>query len=399
MVGQNLSDNNSANLCHLAYLKGLKECGTDITVLSATGSLEGEEDKEKYLNIKRFNYKSDRFYHRFYRKTVANAASENSMNKNFSSKQKIKAWIKKIVKKLSVFRSVYGTNIVWYKNAKRYKSKEEYDCIISLSWPTVSHKLASYLIKKKKVIAKKFIQIWEDPWGKDLYICKNKQNERIIKEERKLLKTADEIVYVTPITLYNQQATFKESANKMRWEPLPSYYEDKSEINYSKNVPQFGYFGEYYPHVRNIAPFIEAVKELNVPCNVCGNPYSLFQSGKTVKFFPRMSLHDLKQIEHDTEVLVFVANLGGGQIPGKIYQYSATKKYILFILDGSEKEKNILKEYFGQFNRYIFCENEKESIILGIKEILRLYTEGKRMDIVGDFMPKEVSRRIIGSEQ
>ena len=64
-----------------------------------------------------------------------------------------------------------------------------------------------------------------------------------------------------------------------------------------------------------------------------------------------------------------MCNLKGGQIPGKIYQYSATNKKILFILDGSESEISVLENYFKKFNRYIFCKNNVVDIEFAIKEI------------------------------
>jgi hypothetical protein len=81
--------------------------------------------------------------------------------------------------------------------------------------------------------------------------------------------------------------------------------------------------------------------------------------------------------------------LRGGQIPGKIYHYSATTKPILFILDGTEEEKKIIKEHFAQYDRYFFCDNTKEDIELAINKLTANYTQycGR---IVEEFSPKQV---------
>ena len=38
-------------------------------------------------------------------------------------------------------------------------------------------------------------------------------------------------------------------------------------------------------------------------------------------------------------------------------------------MDGTEEEQLVLKEYFGQFNRYVFCQNTKEDIAASIRRI------------------------------
>ena len=82
-----------------------------------------------------------------------------------------------------------------------------------------------------------------------------------------------------------------------------------------------------------------------------------------------MPLNELKLIEDNTNVLIFLCNRKGGQIPGKIYQYSATNKAILFILDGTEEEQRVLREFFGKYNRYVFCRNTVDDIARAIQKI------------------------------
>lgn len=86
----------------------------------------------------------------------------------------------------------------------------------------------------------------------------------------------------------------------------------------------------------------------------------------------------------------------GGQIPGKLYQYSATNKPILFILDGTIEEMQILKTYFSQFNRYVFCKNSIDSIQNGIQKInLGQFNDVKNY-CVEQFSPENTMRVILG---
>lgn len=146
---------------------------------------------------------------------------------------------------------------------------------------------------------------------------------------------------------------------------MPGEAENQSSSGHNR----YGYFGDYVPAARDLQPFYEAAKETGIEVNICGNPCNLFQSTTQIHIHPRLPLNELKPIEDSTNVLVFLCNRKGGQIPGKIYQYSATSKTILFIMDGTEEEQHVLKEYFGKFNRYVFCQNTTTDIARAIRKI------------------------------
>ena len=108
----------------------------------------------------------------------------------------------------------------------------------------------------------------------------------------------------------------------------------------------------------------------------------------------RVTLDVLEKVQEQTSVLIHLSNLRGGQIPGKIYHYSATEKPILFILDGTEEEKGVLKGYFSQFHRYCFCENNQESIQSAMRMIIDNYQQLKGF-VVDAFSPKAVVASLI----
>ena len=150
---------------------------------------------------------------------------------------------------------------------------------------------------------------------------------------------------------------------------------------------RYGYFGDYTPIARDLRPFYEAAKETGIRVNICGNPSNIFPSTDKITIHPRLPLDKLKPIEDQTNVLIFLCNRKGGQIPGKIYQYSATNKTVLFILDGTEEEQAVLREFFGKFNRYVFCRNTKEDIARAIRDIESGNTGNVKNDPIGDFDP------------
>lgn len=396
--GDCIQTNTSANLCHLSYIRGLLDAGHEVTLLSADGrdytldlSMQIPEEVEHYT------YYGVSFYEKLSLKkkkgqpVIAAKNVGNEENKNWKGRlHSMIGMVKRCVLRLY---GVHGTYITFVKKAKKFKSNVEYDYILSISTPVTSHLLAYELINSGNIMGKQWIQIWEDPWYSDAYGFNGK--EAIHKEERRLLSLAEKVCYVSPLTLKNQQRLYPESAHKMYWQPLPYYYKDDEALltNFDKN--SYGYFGDYAPEARNLKPFYEAANLNKVAVNICGNPCNLFPSTETIHIHPRLPLNELKPIEDKTNVLIFLCNRKGGQIPGKIYQYSATNKVILFIMDGTEEEKKVLRDYFEPFNRYIFCENTVEDISRAIQQIERGDFGKVKNEPVEDFNPKETIRKIL----
>ena len=181
----------------------------------------------------------------------------------------------------------------------------------------------------------------------------------------------------------------------MFWMPLPAYYKNDTPVHKFSGQNIYGYFGDYAPAARNLEPFYTAADKVGVEVNICGNPSNLFRSTDKIHIHPRLPLAELRPIEDSTYVLVFLCNRKGGQIPGKIYQYSATGKTILFILDGTEDEQAVLKDYFGKFNRYVFCRNTVEDITRAIRQIESGDIGSVRNVPLDDFEPAKIVTSIL----
>ena len=364
--------NTSANLCHLAYLKGLSDSGHQVDLLCADTKFR-HVDPNMALpeNVQCKTYPGLSLYELISIKAgrnpadnVAPVSAASSVQKKAALSQRLVRFAKKSILSLYGVHGIYSTFV---RKASAFRGSTEYDYVLSISTPTASHLLAYRLLKSGHVAAKHWIQIWEDPWASDAYGFNGK--DKVFREEKRLLGLAEKVCYVSPLTLRNQQHLFPEAAEKMFWQPLPYYYKDTAveQPTFDHNV--YGYFGAYYPAARDLQPFYEAARETGVEVNICGDPASLFQATAQIHIHPRLPLNELKPIEDRTNVLVFLCNRKGGQIPGKIYQYSATSKTILFIMDGTEEEQNALKEYFGEFNRYVFCQNTTADIARAIRRI------------------------------
>lgn len=364
--------NTSANLCHLAYLKGLADAGHQVDLLCAD-SQSRPTDPGMALpeNVRCTTYPGLSLYERLSIKAghspadnAAPASGAGSPRKKASLAQRAVRFAKGRILSLYGVHGIYSTFV---RHASAFRGSTDYDYVLSISTPAASHLLAHRLLQRGHVSAKHWIQIWEDPWASDAYGFNGK--DKVFREEQRLLSVAEKVCYVSPLTLANQKRLYPESAQKMFWQPLPYYYKDTAAEQRGSDRSVYGYFGAYYPAARDLQPFYEAARETGVEVNLCGDPAKLFAATGNIHIYPRLPLSELKPIEDHTSVLVFLCNRRGGQIPGKIYQYSATSKTILFIMDGTEEEQRVLKEYFGKFNRYVFCRNTAEDIARAIGRI------------------------------
>lgn len=397
-----LEVNTSANLCHLAYLKGLVDSGHDVTLLSADGrDYVSDESMQIPKEVKSYTYYGISLYEKIsllnkQRQTSAEKPIVLTARNNKVTKSLPHIVVDRIKKIILNFYGIHGIYTTFVKKAERFSSCELFDYVLSISTPVASHLLAYNLLKKGHIKGNHWIQIWEDPWYSDAYGTRD--NYKIFEEEQRLLSLAEKVCYVSPLTLQNQQKLFPESAEKMYWQPLPYYY--KRDIVNTEKVDHnvYGYFGDYAPAVRDLEPFYQAAVRAEIETNICGNPDNLYLSTEHVHIYPRLSLDKLRPIEDRTNILVFLCNRKGGQIPGKIYQYSGTNKVILFILDGTQEEQEIIKSYFEPFNRYLFCKNTVEDITCAIKRIENGDFGKVNSEPIEEFNPPKIIRKILNDE-
>ena len=401
VVASCLRRNTSANMSHNGYVQGLLENGCDVDILMAKDSWGAKDsamptwEKAHYYSYDAISLR-DRIRLKMRGKPTTEISKNDGNENRLENKQplfcRLKAVCRKFAKsafyKLFPSDPLYPLEKTWLKKATKFHCSEEYDLVISNSSPAASHKLVGMLIQKKRIFCKRWIQIWEDPWFSDLY---GGNSEAVRREEHELLKQADEIYYVSPLTLKYQQEYYNDCADKMKHIPLP--YLDFS-ANHDEPISEwsFGYFGDYYSHTRNLKPFYEALAATENAGYIYGDSDLSLKSTDRIRVSGRVTLDVLDKVQAKTRVLVHLSNLRGGQIPGKIYHYSATNKPILFIIDGTAEERTLLRQYFSQFDRFYFCENNKEAIVNAIKNIC---TDNVSYGALPDFSPKNIVDRII----
>lgn len=400
VVGASLTKNTSANMSHNGYVQGLLENGCDVDILMAADSC-GADDKGLPIweAAHYFTYASASFPDKIRKNfrgtavpsqiTTENGSSKGSKKCSPSWKSKIRALVKKTFYFLFPSDPVYPLEHTWLKKASRFRSDIIYDFVVSNSSPAASHKLVKILLDSKHIRCKRWVQIWEDPWYADLY---GGHHDIIRQEEHTLLRAATEIYYVSPLTLKYQQQLYSDCSGKMKHIPLP-YLTFGSETQSTSIEPNtFGYFGDYYSKTRNLEPFYHALCQSGMGGYIYGDSDLTLAATPNIEISGRVTLDKLDEVQKKTGVLVHLCNLRGGQIPGKVYHYSATYKPILFILDGTVEEQQLIKSYFEQFNRYFFCKNTSEDILKTMEQIC---AEAVKYAPVEAFSPKIVVEQLL----
>ena len=396
VAGYCLRVNSSANLCHLSYLNGVLDCGHTVDLLTVSEKNQIIDPGIALPPVRKVFAYDASWYEQMSNRRHLDHPADAAPVASAPTQPAAPAGSKSLPSRLKArFRAAYGPHrmsIIWYHRAKRFFSKERYDLVISLADPPVSHKLVGWLLDKKRLRADHWLQIWEDPWGAD--INGYTTLESIRREEDRLLKRAEQVMYVSPLTLLYQQQAFPAYADKMSWMPLPAYYQSE-ELSQDFSRLSFGYFGDYVSHVRDLRPFYETAVAMGLDTTICGNSDQSFPSTDAVQVYPRLPLGELKHHEDRANVLVFLCNRGGGQIPGKLYQYAATNKLVLFIMDGNPMEQKVLREYFEGFGRFVFCENNRESIAAAVRTLQTEPIGSALHTPLSRFTPKQIISEII----
>jgi len=377
-----LESNSSASIGNNSLIKGLLSLGHTVEIATARYPQDGigyDASLNENNNLETFSYDIGPYQKFYTRKSTPTPSPQKGRKRIFNT-------IFNLIKKELLLDSF----VFWARKAKLFPKGKRYDLIISGSDPVSSHIFAYKLIKRNRVIYKKWIQVWGDPLYHDINRI-NSHFRYIFKQlEDKLLKKADNVFYVSENTLESQKQTYKKYAAKMHFAPRAWLHCIKST---QMDTISFGYFGDFLPNVRNINPLIQAFSSpalRDLPLMIVGKGNAETESSN-VKIIGRLPYDQVISHEREVSVLIVICNLHGGQLPAKVYHYSGTDKPILIILDGNTES---VKVKLQRYNRYIFCNNDAKDISNAVDAIVkRDYSIDLRP--VEEFSPVNIARRIL----
>lgn len=376
VVSRAIEINTSASIRNHATIMGLIQNGHQVTLVSSMPDKKHSAYDDS-LSIKEI----DKQYYR-----LPGMQAMRCMGRNLKLLEKIKPYIYHLIFDKDIYDNL--------KSFVQYTDKidiSKYDLVISSSDPKSSHLFVDKLFNNNKKNIP-WIQIWGDPFAADITRT-NKLVKKTLKEENRLLSHADKVIYVSKLTLEMQKQKFSINKRKMFYLPIPYYKEKRSEKIFPSdfNNMKICYCGDYSSRIRDIRPLYDAVDELGLNMTICGMSDLNLKSKNRINILPRKSAEEVEQLESEADVLVHLSNVTGTQVPGKIYQYAATNKVILFILDGDEKQ---IQSVFEGYNRFLFVKNDKDCIKDVFKNIEELKRKVTNEPII-EFSATHITKRLL----
>ena len=231
---------------------------------------------------------------------------------------------------------------------------------------------AALLCKRLMRLAKpkRYIQYWGDPLALSLITPEQYSATRLpfYLIERRLFRFADSIVYGTKPLYKAQKQLFSSLSACARMGYCDVPYLDRGDEEQLGGELTFGYLGNYYSKIRDLRPFYEAFRDFDRGrLIVCGSSDLELEPTERVTVMRRVPQSEVHETEKLLNVEVCLLNRIGIQIPGKIFYEVNTDKVILVITDGPRAED--AREYLDGFKRFVFCENNRESIRAALNRI------------------------------
>lgn len=377
--------NSSATIRNIGFIKGALELGHTVD----TVTLEPDFNSINYDNSNCMDLNITRQY----------IIKPNLIYKKFRSKKKQSAitlkngnvTIRNVIISMLKIITPFDPQII---NIKNIKLKHTYDLVISSSDPKSSHLLAKHIIKKNRLTCP-WYQYWGDPMKADITYAHNNFLKEICLEraESKLLKSANRIIYTSPLTLHHQKKLYPNYAKKMICVVQSCIRQENSTPLIKNDYIQIGYFGDYYKQIRNIVPLVSAINQSdNLKLIIAGTGDINVNSYNTI-IYPRLSFREVKELEENVDILVGICNSKGTQIPAKFYYMAGSQKPVILITDGEYAEK--LQQYFEKYNRYIICQNNPEHISLAIQTAINQIQQEVRYSLPSQLLPINVSKKIL----
>lgn len=353
ILAQPIEENTSSAIRVSSILRELPFCGYQTICYSPYANNVDSS------NLNLFNIEIRRYGEENYVKKI-----KERLEKEGDLRTKTLNFIYKLYKKIDIF----GASLIYLKYTKKIMKEiknEHPDILLTFSDPITAHIIGC----KCKKYASKYIQQWGDPLASDI-IAKVGLPIWIRKIiEKMIIKNADRICYVSPLTYIEQKNIYKKYADRMIFLPTPSLNYENTSPNKHKKL-KIGYFGNYHSIARNITPLYEAATiNLDVELYLIGNSDLHLEKEENIIIIDRMSQEKLEEYLYEMDILVCIMNHKGNQIPGKMYHYAGSYKEIMIIKDG--EYGNDIEEYFSKFKHYTFVNNSREEINLVLNKYIR----------------------------
>lgn len=255
----------------------------------------------------------------------------------------------------------------WYRKAFQSGinliEERSIDVIYSTFPEPSAHWLGFKLSRKMKL---PLILDYRDLWSTNPLFRKNWIFNNYLRfTEKKILKCADSVIFATEMAQekYCQVNYIKHGRYELIWNGYdPEDFSDfsstgnsildKSAINYTYT----GNVGDFLSHRRNPKALLDAFGEFyksnpNVKLNFVGNlPHDVrryIEITDGIEYFPAVPYPEIPRILLDSDILIVLLTKWEDitAVPGKIYEYMASGKFILGLTEQNSQVSEIIRTY------------------------------------------------------
>ena len=212
-----------------------------------------------------------------------------------------------------------------------------------------------------------------DPLYKNAFVDSNPAgNKRFARFEAKALKHASHVVvmseplvdlYIRELNIPSHKITFVSPAT------ATADYIPGAPHSYAPHSPlTILYAGSLYPGYRDLDQVLAAIRQVpDTRLTVVSQQRQEPEPNVVYRhWIPQAAL---KQLYDSSDILLFVDNFYGYQIPSKIFELIATNKPILFVYDCRNR---YLYDKLNSQKGILFVRNDSKEIAAGIRQLCRL---------------------------
>ena len=285
-----------------------------------------------------------------------------------------------------------GLAATTYTKSKFLIKKKQYEsCLVGI------HPWAFYMmIPLLKNYIRTILDIG-DPLYKNAILKKSSHPSNLLLEKQ-ALEAADYVVTVNEPTIEIMTNEMGIPESKIRFITpamnIESYCRDEIKFHSLHKPLRIIYSGSLYQGYRDLNEVQPAIELLNdVVLDVFTNTSSNNKSSERVHFHNWIPHNNLLSLYREYDVLLFVDNAYGYQVPSKIFEVLAQNKPILFVYDQRNKYfYNMLNNQKG----ITFVENKREKIMETLKEIMNKQTiEVCYTFDMSDYSVETVNRKLL----
>ncbi|WP_457641499.1 hypothetical protein [Persephonella sp.] len=240
-----------------------------------------------------------------------------------------------------------------YKTLKYLITKKNIDVIISSYAPVASHKLALKL--KKEFPHLKWIADMRDEMGNNPFLS-DLERKKLKKLEKEILNYCDAVTSVSNPILNNFRIIAGDRAKNIKFREIRNGFDfdiDINNINHKNKIFTISYIGSFYGK-RNPSTFFKALIEIdqnileNIKIRFVGltKPINIPEKLiSKVEILPKVEHSKAINLMKESDALLLLhPKIGKGIYTGKIFEYLASLRPIIALVDKEDVAAKLIKE-------------------------------------------------------